>query len=597
MTEQAGQAGQAGQQARNQAGLLFEVAPRDIISAPVRRWWPAHWQAVALLAPAGVFVLAVLAAPFVTTVIASFVAGPKSGLGNYGAVLSDPAVRHAMVNSVRWVLFAALVCVAGLLAAWPGRRAGRAWRIVLGVLAAPVAVSAFVAGVAFRLLFSRAAGGTNATFLGPGLIWVVLGLAFAWEWLGLAAIVFRARLAGLPWDLLRVARAFGAGRARRAWAVAFPAVLPAGALVLIVVLVAAARVFELVLAGAPGGIQDEVDVVGVHLWRFGSDLGNGQSAALAVLLSAFVAAVALAGLWGLSRAWPAGQLPRAARPAQRDDAAGEGTARRLAARGLAARGIGTLAAAAWVLPLAALLLASLHDPAAAATGGWWSGGWGLGSYREAFADGQLLPALGSTAARAVSASALLLVLAVPAAYALAWGGLPRGAVRAIVAVTAVLAVLPPQAVAFPLGYGLDHLQLLGAAAPLIGVHVAFGLPLAILLLRGAFTSVPRTLVRERQLDPVRGSALMSVIGNCWPALLAVAVLEFVLVWNDLLIGLLFGGTEAGQASLVLFEQTREFATNTGVLAAGAMLITVVPLALVLLTGKWLVRGLVAGVRR
>jgi alpha-glucoside transport system permease protein len=269
----------------------------------------------------------------------------------------------------------------------------------------------------------------------------------------------------------------------------------------------------------------------------------------------------------------------------------------VAVRRLTARGIGALAAAAWVLPLAALLLASLHDPAAAATGGWWSGGWGLGSYREAFADGQLLPALGSTAARAVSASALLLVLAVPAAYALAWGGLPRAAVRAIVAVTAVLAVLPPQAVTFPLGYGLDHLQLLGAAAPLLGVHVAFGLPLAILLLRGAFTSVPRALVRERQLDPVRGSALMSVIGNCWPALLAVAVLEFVLVWNDLLIGLLFGGTEAGQATLVLFEQTREFATNTGPLAAGAMLITVVPLALVLATGKWLVRGLAAGVRR
>jgi alpha-glucoside transport system permease protein len=164
-------------------------------------------------------------------------------------------------------------------------------------------------------------------------------------------------------------------------------------------------------------------------------------------------------------------------------------------------------------------------------------------------------------------------------------------------VTVVLAVLPPQAVALPLGYGLDHLRLLGAAAPLIGIHVAFGLPLAILLLRGAFTSVPGTVVRARQLDPVRGSGLIAVIARCWPALLAVAVLEFVLVWNDLVIGLLFGGTEAGQATLVLFEQTREFATSTGPLAAGAVLITVVPLALVLASGRWLVRGLAEGVRR
>lgn len=565
---------------------LFEVAPRDVISAPVRRWWPAHWRAAVLLAPAAVVALAVLAAPFLTTVVESF--GPGTGgLGNYGSVLRDPAVGHAMVNSVRWVVAAALICLAGLLAAWPGSRARRPRRTVIAALAAPVAVSALVVGVAFRLLFAQ-----QPTFLEPGWIWVVLVLAFAWQWLGLAAVVFRLGLAGLPWDLLRVARAFGAGRARRAWAVTLPALFPVGALVLIIVLVAAARVFELVLAAAPGAVQDQVDVAGVHLWRFGSVLGTGESAALAVLLSAFVALVALAGLWGLSREWPAGQARASVRPAPVPL-----VPRGAATRRWSDRVAGVAAVAVWMLPLVTLLLASVHNPAPAATGGWWSGGWGFGSYSAAFADGQLLPALGSTAARSVSATALLVVLAVPAAYALAWGGLPRAAVRAVVAVTVVLAVLPPQAVAYPLGYGLDHLQLLGAAAPLIGIHVAFGLPLAILLLRGAFTSVPGVVVRARQLDPVRGSGLIAVMARCWPALLAVAVLEFVLVWNDLVIGLLLGGTEAGQATLVLFEQTREFATSAGPLAAGAVLITVVPLALVLATGRWLVRGLAEGVRR
>jgi alpha-glucoside transport system permease protein len=565
---------------------LFEVAPRDVISAPVRRWWPTHWRAVVLLAPATVVVLAVLAAPFLTTVAESF--GPGAAwLGNYGAVLRDPTIGHAMVNSVRWVVVAALVCLAGLLVAWPGSRARRSQQTVIAALAAPVAVSALVAGVAFRLLFAQ-----QPMFLGPGWIWVVLVPAFAWQWLGLAAVVFRVGLAGLPWDLLRVARALGAGRARRARTVTLPALFPVGALVLIIVLVAAARVFELVLAAAPGAVQDQVDVVGVHLWRFGQVLGTGESAALAVLLSAFVALVALAGLWGLSREWPAGQARTSVTPAPVPPAPRGATARRWTGRV-----VGATAVAVWMLPFVALLLASVHDPAPAATARWWSGGWGFGSYSAAFADGQLLPALGSTAARAVSATALLVVLAVPAAYALSWGGLPRAAVRAVVAVTVVLAVLPPQAVALPLGYGLDHLQLLGAAAPLVGIHVAFGLPLAILLLRGAFTSVPGTVVRARQLDPVRGSGLIAVIARCLPALLAVTVLEFVLVWNDLVIGLLLGGTEAGQTTLVLFEQTREFATSTGPLAAGAVLITVVPLALVLASGKWLVRGLAEGVRR
>lgn len=567
---------------------LFEVAPRDVISAPVRRWWPAHWRAVVLLAPAGVVVLAVLAAPFLTTVAESFGPG-AAGLGNFGSVLRDPAVGHAMVNSVRWVVVAALVCLAGLLVAWPGSRARRSPGTVIAALAAPVAVSALVAGVAFRLLFAQ-----QPTFLEPDWIWVVLILAFAWQWLGLAAVVFGVGLAGMPWDLLRVARALGAGRVRRVRFVTLPALFPVGALVLIIVLVAAARVFELVLAATPGSVLDQVDVVGVYLWHFGPILGpgEGKSAALAVLLSAFVALVALAGLWGLSREWPAGEARALVTQALVPPAP-----RGAAARRWTGRVVGVTVAVVWMLPLVALLLASVHDPAPAATGEWWSGGWGFGSYTEAFADGTLLPALGNTAARAVSATALLVVLAVPAAYALSWGGLPRAAVRAIVAVTVVLAVLPPQAVATPLGSGLDRLQLFGAAAPLIGIHVAFGLPLAILLLRGAFTSVPGAVVRARQLDPVRGSGLIAVLARCWPALLAVAVLEFVLVWNDLVIGLLFGGTVAGQATLILFGQAREFATSTGPLAAGAVLITVVPLALVLATGKWLVRGLAEGVRR
>ncbi len=579
---------------------IFEIAPRDYISAPVRRRSPAHWRSALMLVPAAALTAAVLVGPLLVTVVASFAAG-AGGLRNYDAVLHDPAVRHAMANSLRWLVFAPLVCVAGLLLSWPGRQPRQPRRrLIIGVLAAPVAVSALVTGTAFRLLFDPQPGRgmvttlartarIDITFLGPGWIWVVLGLAFTWQWLGFAAVVFRAGIAGMPRDLLRVARAFGAGWLRRVRAVVLPTLFPAGALVLIIVLVAAARVFELVLAAAPGSIQDQVDVVGVHLWRFGPLLGAGESAALAVLLFMFVAVVALVGLWGLRREWPAGQQPTGN--------AGPATASSRRARRWGRRAAGALVAAVWTVPITTLLLTSLHTPRAAATAGWWSGGWGWGSYGAAFADGQLLPTLWSTAVHALFAATLLLLLAVPAAYALAWGGLPRAAVRALVAAATVLAVLPPQAVATPLGYTLDRLQLLGATAPLILVHVAFGVPLAILLLRGAFASVPREAVRLRQLDPVPGSALFGVVTRCWPALLAVVVIEVVLVWNDLLVGLLFGGTEAGAVTLILFEQTRQFATSTGPLAADAVLITLLPLALVFATGRWLVRGLAEGVQR
>jgi alpha-glucoside transport system permease protein len=505
-----------------------------------------------------------------------------------------------------------VVCLAGLALSWPGRRR-RTGRVVIAVLAAPVAVSALVTGAAFRLLFAPQSGTATAvfggvTFLGPGWIWVVLGLAFTWQWLGLAVVVFRASVAEMPWDLLRVARAFGAGRFRQARAVALPALLPVGALMLIIVLVAAARVFELVLAAAPGAIQDQVDVVGVHLWRFGPLLGTGESAALAVVLFLFVAIVALAGLWGLRREWPVGRPagvsegPPVGRPALVSEEQPVGRPALVSEEQPVGRpwglwAFGGLAVIVWAVPLVVLLLTSLHSPRAAAAAGWWSGGWGWGSYQAAFADGMLLSTLGSTAVRALVAAALLVVLAAPAAYALTWGGLSRPAVRALVAAATVLAVLPPQVIATPLGTVLDNLQLLGAATPLILVHVAFGVPLAILLLRGAFASVSRDLVSARQLDPVRGSALFAVITRCWPALLTVAVFEIVLVWNDLVIGLLFGGTEAGSVTLVMFEQVRQFATSAGPLAADAVVITLPPLILVLATGRWLLRGLAEGVQR
>jgi alpha-glucoside transport system permease protein len=581
-------------------GPIFEVAPRDDLRAPAGRRSPPYGRVLVLLLPAALLVGGVVIGPLVATFVLSFAAGP-GGLSNYAAVLADPGIGHAMANSLRWLVFAPLICVVGLALAWPIRHRYRPQWVVTGVLAAPLAVSALVAAVAFRLIFDEQPGrgiiatahsgvGGAVPFLGPGWIWLVLSQAFAWQWLGLSVIVFRAGLAGVPGHLLRVARAFGASRARRAAAVVVPSLFPVGALMMIIVLVAAARVFELVLTLAPGSIQDQADVVGVHLWRFGPLLGAGKSAALAVLFFVFVSAVALAGLWGLTREWPTG-LPTIPAPGAKPSEAGTTAS---SPRRWIWGALSVAMVLVWAMPLLTLLLTSLHAPAAAARGGWWSAGWGWDSYRQAFASGQLTSSLASTAVRAVGAAGLLLVVAVPAAYVLAWGRLPRPAARSLIAVSTVLAVLPPQVVAGPLGYTLDHMRLLGAATPLILVHAAFGVPLGVLLLRSAFTSVPREIVRARQLDPVPGSAMFAVLSWSWPTLIAVAVLEFVLVWNDLVVGLLFGGSAAGTVTLVLFEQTREFATAAGPLAAASLVITVIPLALVLATGKWLVRGLTGG---
>jgi alpha-glucoside transport system permease protein len=545
----------------SEAGLI----PREDTRAPVRGHRPRPWRPLLYLAPAGLLVGAVLVLPLTWAVVDSL----HGGLGNYAEVLRDGQVRHALRNSLFWLVLAPVVCVFGLLMAWT---VGAHRRV--GVLAAPIAVSALVTGLAFRLIAQP-----GDFLLGPTGIWLVLGLAFAWQWAGLAVVVFRSGLNAIPAGLVRMATAFGVSRGRRLRTVIGPALFPAGALVLIIMLVAAARVFDLILIAAPGSDQAEVDVIGLHWWRFRDDLGAGESAALTVMQFAIAAIAALAGLWGLSREWPTRSEPPA--PPRK---------RRLG------RVAVVVAGAVWALPLFVLLMTSLHTPRAAAAGGWWSGGFGFESYRRAFEGGELTDALVNTGARSVFAAVLLVVVAVPAAYALAWGGLPRRANRALIAVTTVVAVVPPQTVIVELGRVFDRMHLLGAPTALTVVHTAFGVPLAVLLLRAAFASVPREVVHARRYDAEPGSPLFAVVRESLPALVTVAVLEFVLVWNDYVVGLLLGGPEAGQVTFVLSDQARQFVTSESVMAAGAVVATIIPLGLVVATGNWLVRGFTSGVR-
>jgi alpha-glucoside transport system permease protein len=581
---------------------LFEIPTREDTRPKVagRPRMPG-WALLAPL-PAVLAVLAVLVLPLGWTFARSLRRdGRFVWLGEYG-VFADDRVARATANSVWWVLFALVLGAAGLGLAELARRAGGSRTLLLAVLAAPTAVSGFVAGAAFRLLFDpdpdrgtvaavldHVLPGPAPNLLGPGSIAVVLGSAFAWSWIGLAVVVFAAGLRAVPSDRLRMARSVGIGPFGRLWKVLLPALRPVLATVLLTLLVAAARIFDLVLVAVPGSVQDAADVVGLQWLRREGDLAEGQRAALVVVLTLFLAAAALlAAAGGSSRRSLAAPEP----------GEGDPPPPRRRSRRWALRGVGALALALWLVPFAVLVATSLRDPATAAVHGWWvGGGLSLDSYGDAFASGELAVALTATATRAVLATAAVLVLALPAAYALAWGGLRRRTARGVAAVCAVLAVLPVQAYAGPLGDALSGARWLGSPSVLAGVHAAAGVPFAVLLLRGAFATVPAGEVVRQRLDGGEWQAANTVLVQRWESVVAVAVLEFVLVWNDLVVGLLLATPGSRLVTLALLAEAREFATNASALAAGAVVVTAVPLLLVLGTGRWLIRGLAAGVAR
>jgi alpha-glucoside transport system permease protein len=601
---------------------LFELPLRADNRRPPRGHRPVAWRALGYLVPAAVLVVGLLALPLARTVQASLRADGRFTLDNY-RVLGEPDVRHAMLNNAKWLLFSFLVLLLGAALALLSRRIGRSRTFFVGVIAGPVAVSATVTAVAFRLLFDPLPErGTVAAVLaavagwlhpdtprpqsvgalGPdGIAWV-LASAFAWSWIGLTALLLRAGLAGTRPELIRMARSFGATPVRAWWTAVVPALVPLAPVVLLTVSVAAVRVFDVVLLAGPGSVQQDTMVVGVLWLRSRGTLGEGRAAALAVLLTLAVAVVALLALWLLARTWP--QDPPAAAPAAPPDPDPDPGSDRLArAGGRRRRGwwwlLGALLAMIWLIPLVVLVLTSLRRPQDAAEAGWWHGhGFSVESYLRAYHAG-VAGAAWSTLGRAVLATLLTLACALPAAHALARGDLSGRAGRWLLRVAVILAVLPVQAVAVPLGRELDWLRLSNTQLGLVLAHAALGTPFAVLLLRAAFSGRPPPAAPAYAPPGTRWlSVLAGEATAARTALLAVGVLQFVQVWDDLVVGLLLlGGSETGVLSLAVLGQGRQFAASSGPVAATAVISVLVPLVLVLATGRWVVRGLSAGVAR
>ncbi len=598
--------------------LLVELPVRPDTRAPVAGRRPVPWRAVAHLAPAAVLVTAVLVVPLAATVYVSL--RYDHGWHNYADVWAEGRVRHAIWNNAKWIAFSLAVLLLGVLLALLGRRIGPSRTFFVGVIAAPMAVSAAVSGMAFRQLFDPLPerGPVSAVLaavaswlhgwprpqsigaLDGGWIAWVLGSAFAWSWIGLTVVVLRAGLAGTRPELVRMARSFGAGRLRAQWTALVPALVPVLPVVLLTVSVAAIRVFDVVLVTAPGSVQNDAEVVGLLWWRWKAILGPGRSAALAVLLLLTVAVAALVALGLLSRTWPVGAgagRPGAGRAVHPDDSIEHrpGGRRRRWPWWTAGAAVGAF----WLVPMVMLVLTSLRSPTDAAVTGWWHGhAFGLASYRAAFDGGGLVGAMWSTLVRASLAALLTLCFAVPAAWALARGGLSQRGGRWLLRIGVIVAVIPVQAVADPLGAGLDRLRLSNTNLGLVVVHTAFGIPFAVLLLRAAFAA--RQPGVPAPFAP-RGTgwllALVDEVLSSWSAVVAVGVLEFILVWNDLVVGLLLGGSESKVLTLAVFGQGRQFAVSSGPLAAAAVASALVPLVLVLVAGRRLVRGLSAGVVR
>lgn len=196
----------------------------------------------------------------------------------------------------------------------------------------------------------------------------------------------------------------------------------------------------------------------------------------------------------------------------------------------------------------------------------------------------------------IPATVIPILIAAFAAYALAWMEFPGRAL--IIAVIVGLLVVPLQLALIPL---LKLHLSLGIGKSYLGIwlaHTAFGLPLAIYLLRNYMAGLPREIIESARVDGATDFQifLKIILPLSFPALASFSIFQFLWTWNDLLVALVFLGNTQDQ--LVMTGQLKELMGSRGgdweILATSAFISIAVPLAVFFAMQKYLVRGLLAG---
>ncbi|MFC5204144.1 carbohydrate ABC transporter permease [Streptomyces kaempferi] len=253
----------------------------------------------------------------------------------------------------------------------------------------------------------------------------------------------------------------------------------------------------------------------------------------------------------------------------------------------------------WLTPLAGLLVSSLRSAQDTAKGGWWTafsspGQLSVDNYTALLKNSGMMQSLWNTVLISVPATFLVVVIAALAGYAFAWLDFPGR--DGIFLVVVALLVVPVQIGLLPVAKLFGELGLFGTIPGVVLFHVAYGLPFAVFLLRNYFAEMPKEMLEAARMDG--GTEwrifvqLVLPVGR--PAIASLAIFQFLWVWNDMLVALLFADSSSQPLTVQLQSQIRQFGSNIDVLAPGAFVSLVVPLVVFFAFQRHFVQGVMAG---
>jgi alpha-glucoside transport system permease protein len=256
----------------------------------------------------------------------------------------------------------------------------------------------------------------------------------------------------------------------------------------------------------------------------------------------------------------------------------------------------------WIVPTLGLLINSIRPASEVSGSGWWTAlfppwDFTLDNYARVLEANDLGDSFVNSLFITIPATVIPVMVAAFAAYAFAWMSFPFK--NAIFVAVVGLLVIPLQSTLIPV---LRLLAATGIAGEFLAVwlaHTAYGLPFAIYLLRNYMGGLPREVFESAAIDGASPTTAFFrlAIPMSVPVIASLAIFQFLFVWNDLLVSLIYIGPTDPE-NLPMTVRVAGLVSSVGgqthLLTAAAFLTMILPLIVFLGLQRYFVRGITGG---
>ena len=250
-----------------------------------------------------------------------------------------------------------------------------------------------------------------------------------------------------------------------------------------------------------------------------------------------------------------------------------------------------------LVPVAWIVFLSLKTPATATDGSFIPHQWTLSNYSDIFKAGIFTSALRNSIGIGLISTALAVMIASAAAYAIARLDFPGKQV--LLAVVLGVALFPQISLVGPLYNLWRQIGLYDTWPGLIIPYMTFALPLSIFVLSSFFREIPWELEQAAQVDgatPFQAFRKV-IVPLAMPGIVTTFIIVFIICWNDFVFAISLTSTTAAEtvpAAISSFPGVSQFSVPYGDIAAAAVVVTVPVMLLVLIFQRRIVAGLTAG---